>query len=662
MKTVNNLDVQPMKSIINKAILYSIILAYWLVLQSTNAAVQQRDLNREQVKVAYIFNFVKHISWPEEVQKKEYVLAVYNDNDFFKQLKRTLMNRQVKDKPIHVILVGDARTARKADLLYIPNNQNKKLAQLANAVRGSSTLLVTDNSDDKHNAMLNLTDNHNSSALSFEVNKSNIVYEKLTISRELLLLGGTEIDVATLYRETEKAMQDTRIRESALNSKIAKQEQLLHDSSALLTQLNANLTRSRLEISHQKNALKTLNEQHNAQKKSLLEKEQRLSMILPKLAQAEDKFNQQRLAAKTQEQEIQQMALQIADKKNILEQQKASIVEQKANIEKQSLQLNQQMTELANSKKTINSQKTTIVVTLVIVGIAISVVILIVLLFIKNKKTTQKLSETLEYLKDTQDQLIQSEKMASLGALIAGVAHEINTPLGIAVTSTSLIKDKTEEIAEKLTNKKLRQSELKAFVDIAIQSVDISNKGLERVIVLLNNFKQVAADQIVEQVRKVNIAEYIEEVMTTLGNELKKHKVKFQLSGTRDIEIETIPGAFAQVITNLVTNSIRHGFENREMGNITIEIDVDSHNQVVFIYKDDGIGMKPEVLAQVFDPFFTTKRNRGGTGLGMNIVYNIVQQKLLGKITVNSLYEQGMSCTVALPKRLESQLSTPTSI
>ncbi len=461
----------------------------------------------------------------------------------------------------------------------------------------------------------------------------------------MLLLGGTELDVATLYRETELAMQATRDRELALAKKLDQQQLLLRDSSALLAQLNANLKRSSEEIRMQRIALKKLKDNEAIQAKALLEKEHKLASILPKLAQAEQNFIDQTAALLEQKQAMKEMAQRITEKKKILEQ-------QKLNIDKQSAQLHKQVVELADSKTTINNQKTTILITLIMIAVTGGVALLIVVLFIKNKKTTHKLTETLNHLKETQQQLIQSEKMASLGSLIAGVAHEINTPLGIAVTSTSLIKDKTEEIAEKLATKTLKQSQLKAFVDVAIKSVDISNKGLERVIVLLNNFKQVAADQTIERVREINVADYIDEVITTLGSELKKHHVEFSFSGDETIKISTIPGALAQVISNLVTNSIRHGFEDKDSGNISITLDLHSADEIIIIYKDDGIGMKEEVLAQVFEPFFTTKRNKGGTGLGMNIVFNIIEQKLMGKITIDSRYQQGVTCCLILPKLL----------
>ncbi|MGL1956678.1 MAG: YfiR/HmsC family protein [Colwellia sp.] len=625
-----------------------------------NQASAIQKLDREQVKIAYIYNFIKHINWPDEGNKKYFVVAVYNDNKLFHLVEKTLANKQVKNKLINVINIDSAKNASAIDLLYIPSQLNNSLASIAASVRSSKTLLVTDNSDDKHNAMINFSDNIGASAITFEVNKSNIIYEKLKVSAQLLLLGGTELDIASLYRETEQAMQLTRQRESALNKQLISQEyklqmqgDKLQRESKRLTQLKMELTQSIKLVNDYQFSLKKLKTNERQQKEAMQKNVQELTSMLVQLDKVQEKYNKQVKAATKKESENQQMATLIAQNKQILQ-------KQTQNIKKQQYELESQKETLIKKEATIFQQKTTITITVIFVTISTIALVSVFILLIKNKKTSTKLINTLTHLEKTQEQLIKSEKMASLGALIAGVAHEINTPLGIAVTSTSLIHENTEIIAKSLANKTLKQSQLKSFIDIVLESACISNKGLNRVIILLRNFKQVAADQIIEQMREINIADYIDEVMTTLANEMKKHNVNYQLRGSSKIEIITIPGAFAQVLTNLVNNSIRHGFDDKENGSITIAVEKNSADEIIITYKDDGIGMTEEVLAQIFDPFFTTKRNKGGTGLGMNIVFNIIEQKLAGKIQVDSVYEQGITCAITLPKSLQSaSLKTP---
>jgi len=629
-----------------------LLIASFCLFLMTNVSAQQ--LSKEQIKIAYIYNFLKHITWPEEDKKQQFVLAVYQDKAFQNSLAKAFQNKKVKGKDIKVLAVKNITKAKVADILYLPNRFNHQLAQLSSQIRSSQTLLVTDNSQDKHNAMLNLVDKGNGNAISFEMNKSNIVYEQLKTSAQLLLLGGTELDIAYLYRETENAMQLTRERESTLNAELALQQAKITTTNKKLNKLNTDLQQSAKEITQQRATMAQQRTALNKQQLELQKKEQELEHILQQLSEANNNYSvqtkainekKQQVAAK--EQENQQMADLIAKNKYILEQQQQNITDQKQ-------ELDIQHSELATQKETIVQQKTTITITSVLILLVALALFLVIGLFWKNKKTTRKLSITLAHLEETQNQLIQSEKMASLGKLIAGVAHEINTPLGIAVTSTSLIQENIADIAKKLNDRTLNQRQLQSFIDIVSESSRISNKGLERVIELMHNFKEVAADQIIEEVRDINLADYINEIMSTLANELKKKRVNYLYKGEENVHINTIPGALAQVITNLVNNSIRHGFDtdnNSEdnQNTITISIEKNKLDEVSLIYRDNGRGMDDKTLSQVFDPFFTTKRNKGGTGLGMNIVFNIIEQKLAGHIEIQSAPNEGVECSITLP-------------
>ena len=629
-----------------------LLVAIFCLFLMTNVSAQQ--LSKEQIKIAYIYNFLKHITWPEEDKKQQFILAVYQDNAFHSSLAKAFQNKKVKGKNIKVLAVDNISKAKVADILFLPSRFNQQLAQLSAQIRSSQTLLITDNSQDKHNAMLNLIEKGNGEAISFEMNKSNIVYEQLKTSAQLLLLGGTELDIASLYRETEQAMQQTRERESTLNAELAKQQAKIVATNKRLNALNNNLKRSTKEINQQRVTMEEQKAALESQRLALQKKEQELAHILQQLSDANNNYSVQTQAINEKKQEVaakelenQQMADLIAKNKSILKQQQQNITSQKQ-------ELDIKHSELATQKETIVQQKTTITITSVLMMLVALALFLVIGLFWKNKKTTRKLSVTLAHLEETQNQLIQSEKMASLGKLIAGVAHEINTPLGIAVTSTSLIQENITDIAKKLDNKTLSQRQLQSFIDIVSESSAISNKGLERVIELMHNFKEVAADQIIEEVREINLADYINEIMSTLANELKKNRVHYQYKGKENIRLNTIPGALAQVITNLVNNSIRHGFDTNngsedKQNSITICLERNKLGEISIIYKDNGRGMDNKTLSQVFDPFFTTKRNKGGTGLGMNIVFNIIEQKLAGHIEMESAPDEGVKCSIMLP-------------
>ncbi len=606
--------------------------------------VYAQQLDSDQIKAAYLFNFLKHVQWPESNKKNSYVLAIYQDPISYQNIKDSLNNQRVKNRPISVLLVDKLEQAAKADLVFVSVQPSTDLANIAASLRRTETLLVTDNSLDKHNIMINLSFNPKTSAVAFEVNKSNIIYEHLNMSAELLLLGGTEIDVAELYRETEVAMQSMRQREVELNNTLENQSKQLNVIGKRLQSLNDEL-KSREQMAKQRQVeLIALKKNIAIQEQSIIGKENQLAEVVNQLSAAKTDLTNKQQAADEKEQENRDMAVRILANKHILDQQQAQ-------LDKQGLQLNQKNEQLAVGKERIEQQRFYITLLAGVIATAVLFSILVVWLFAKNKKTTSALSRSLDNLKKMQDQLVQSEKLASLGQLTAGVAHEINTPLGIAVTSTSSILDRTKAIKMNFDENNLTKSSLEQYFHTTIEAVELNMSSLNRVIGLLSNFKQVAADQVVGEIRTFNLTAYIDEVMRTLSAEMKRFRVDYRYQGADDIQVKTVPGALAQVLTNLVTNSLKHGFESRDNGNISIVV-TESANDVQLLYIDDGEGMNDDVLENIFEPFFTTKRS-SGTGLGMNIVYNIINKKLKGEITAESNPQQGTSFIISLPKNLE---------
>ncbi len=269
---------------------------------------------------------------------------------------------------------------------------------------------------------------------------------------------------------------------------------------------------------------------------------------------------------------------------------------------------------------------------------------------IEEKNT--ELQESLETLRRTQTQLAQAEKMASLGTLVAGVAHELNTPIGVAVTAASTLHGRTQDFAKRYTEGGLKKSELEAYVQTAQTGADLTLRNLERAANLIQSFKQVAVDQTSDQKRRFNLHQYVQGVITSLEPKWKttNHRVEIECYGT--IELETYPGAIAQIITNLIENSLLHGFQGyTESGIMRIVAEKDG-DRIMLKYSDNGRGIPAEVLPRIFDPFFTTKQAQGGTGLGMHIVYNLVTQKLGGEIRCSSESGVGTTFTLSLPQRL----------
>lgn len=266
----------------------------------------------------------------------------------------------------------------------------------------------------------------------------------------------------------------------------------------------------------------------------------------------------------------------------------------------------------------------------------------------------RELQATLDQLRDAQDQLVQAEKMASLGGLVAGVAHEINTPVGVGVTAASHLRIKLEDLQRAYAEGQLKRSQLDHFIENADQATHIVLSNLRRASELIQSFKQVAVDQSSSERRRFRLREYIDEILLSLKPRIKRSNVTVEVDCDPALELNSVPGAYSQIFTNLVLNSLLHGYEAQQTGCIRLRADIQGQTLVVD-YRDDGQGMDAETLSRIFDPFFTTKRGSGGSGLGMHVVYNLITQKLRGKVRVESRPGQGMHLQMRLPIDLEQE-------
>nr|WP_321403214.1 response regulator [uncultured Desulfobacter sp.] len=264
------------------------------------------------------------------------------------------------------------------------------------------------------------------------------------------------------------------------------------------------------------------------------------------------------------------------------------------------------------------------------------------------EEQTVKLQQEIEDRKRTEKQLVQSEKMAALGDLVAGVAHEINTPLGIGVTGISYLNDATRAFKKLFTAGEATKTDLENFIEDCEESCQVTLSNLNRAAKLVTGFKQIAVDQSSDEKRFFNVKQYIDEILFSLYPRIKKTQHTIHVDTPDDLEINSYPGAFSQVLTNLVINSLLHGFENMEKGTISIAVKNEDRS-IMLYYEDNGKGMTPTQQKKIFDPFFTTKRGSGGTGLGMHLVFNLVSKKLNGQISCTSTLNEGTFFTIAIP-------------
>ena len=244
---------------------------------------------------------------------------------------------------------------------------------------------------------------------------------------------------------------------------------------------------------------------------------------------------------------------------------------------------------------------------------------------------------------------------------MAGVAHEINTPVGIALTSASVLKDATDEMQAAVAGDGLKKSVVLRYLATAAESSRLIMNNAYRAAHLIHSFKQIAVDQTSEARRPFALMEYVEEIVASLRPKLKTTQIDLQLDGADDIVLDSYPGAFAQVITNLVLNCAEHAFGPELPGTIRIHARLD-RDTVELQLGDNGKGIAADVLDRIFDPFFTTRRGQGGTGLGLNIVYNLVAKQFGGTITVRSTPGHGTCFTLRIPRVTKQQAAVDSGV
>ena len=268
------------------------------------------------------------------------------------------------------------------------------------------------------------------------------------------------------------------------------------------------------------------------------------------------------------------------------------------------------------------------------------------------EEATQKneeLNKVLNKLTTMQDQLVESEKMASLGSLVAGVAHEINTPVGIGITASTSAIETINELKGEFNARTLKGASFNKHVAMLEQCNNLIYSNLERVGNLISSFKQLAVDQAIEDRRSINLYAYVHELLLSIKPAFKTKKINFCNNVPQDISFVTQPGLLAQIFTNLLMNAGIHAFDKDQEGAVEITAELLSAERIKIRIIDDGKGMDAALIASVFDPFVTTKRNSGGTGLGANISYNLVTQKLEGTIICLSMIGKGTTFEIELP-------------
>ena len=268
----------------------------------------------------------------------------------------------------------------------------------------------------------------------------------------------------------------------------------------------------------------------------------------------------------------------------------------------------------------------------------------------ERKRAEAALRTTLRNLREAQNSLIEAEKLAALGRLVAGVAHEVNNPVGISLTVASALERRTANFATEVARGELRRSSLNEYLDTSRDASSQLVANLNRAADLIQSFKQVAADRNYSDKRVFDLGDLTEQVVMSLRPGLRKHNLTLNVECQPNLSMNSYPGPYGQVLTNLFLNAVAHAFPDGRAGTVEIQVRESGKDNVEVLFSDNGVGMSIDVRRRAFDPFFTTRRDQGGTGLGLHIVYSIITTRLGGRLDLDSQLGGGTRIQMILPR------------
>ena len=627
------------------------------------------QVEQSQLIGAYIYNFAQYTTWPNESELELFTIVLISSNEnIINEFRSFAQKKVIKDKPVNLKIFStfsDQLPDTPQMVLLTEENspQYEKLYQWTNE---RPILVVSQNLMEKRDVMINLyltPDN----ALVFEVNKANIINHKLILDPEVLLLGGTEIDVAELYRNSQKSivnLQDKLITMSdsfmLLNKKISSTLNLLNEQNLKVIKQDSLLER---------------------QEKELQSGNEKLQMNLAEIEDKQQKIRQQTALIIEREKSINGQKEQLEERQKYISQQEAEIEKSKLILDSLTIEITSKNNIVGEQDLIIKRQKLAVILAIALGLIFLFMLIIIFIgyrnnsrsnkLLIEQKGEIEKINRALKEsnttlfnaiakLKETQSQLVNSEKMASLGVLTAGIAHEINNPVNFIYTGINILQRDMDDLLsviseiEQIINEKARdelleqiekirdERELEEIVDIIEQTIQDIKVGAERtteIVKGLRNFSRMDKDN----KQLYNIHEGLDSSLLLLKNKYKNH-IEVEKDYTELPPVECFAGKLNQVFVNIIGNAID---AMPKGGKIRISTYKNESNVCVDI-GDTGVGISSEIIDKIFDPFFSTKTVGEGVGLGLSISFGIIEEHK-GKISVKSEPNIGTTFTISLP-------------
>jgi signal transduction histidine kinase len=636
----------------------------------------EAQLSRNQIVGSYIYNFGNNLQWQDNSFSEFTITLLTTDAGLIEELNRMVRKEKIQNKRIRLFINSHPDdNILESQLVFISNELLSYYLHVFDMVEGKEILLVSENYDNKSYVMLNLYDATNNKLL-FEINKPNILNQNLKLSDQMLLMGGTEIDIAAIYLKSQHSLRNMELRTREMKQNLERLNFQINESNAIMkgqadeikTQ-NDLINKQLQEIDSQRLVSQRFINKINTYKVSV-------ETIEHQLADERVKLNSLEGSLRNNEALLQKQQNEILLSRDVLESQQNKMDSIDNEIDKSQAVLKKQ-------KKTIVRQKSSLRSLAILASVFFMLIGLLLYLYRQiNKKSSileaqkkeidrineelqennEELSVSLENIKKMQQQLVQSEKMASLGVLSAGIAHEINNPINFVYAGINSLRQDFEDIDQVLAvinnidpeaeNIKEQLAKLEE-----VKKENYFNESYQAIPEIINDIK-IGADRTAKIVKglrsfshsdkgkkqQVNLHEELDTALLLLRNKYKTHIEIIRQYADEMPKIECFAGQINQVFLNIISNAID---SIDEKGTIWISTFVEKDSVKVLI-KDSGCGMDELTRSKIFDPFFTTKQVGEGTGLGLSISYGIIKDHK-GELNVTSELNKGSEFIITLP-------------
>ena len=624
-------------------LLLVVVCSWW----SVGALTAPVEAPVYQMKSALLLKLFDYFTWPEDEAAPVASLAlVGEDPRLFAEIRRAAARFPVRGQPLRIARPAVIGELAGYQLVYVAANSPWPLEAVAAATRKTGTLLVSDGSLAHKDLMLNILTDDN--GIRFEVNRINIVFEGLTMDNEIMLLGGTELELAQLFRENEYALQqlktslvDKELEVGSLQQELQRQNRHLAQLKAEQTVLNRQLVRDRQQLAEQGLLVDRQQASLTRLQQQLADKQQLLSETETALASRQRDLDGQLALLADNELRIQTLTRDILANNQLFGRQQQALASQAA-------QLTRQQQQLSTLGTTVTEQRALLAAGAIIGFVVLCLLVVILWINRARRQVNAELAGSLDELHRTQDQLVEARKMAALNLLTSGIAHEVNTPLGICITAVSSQNVELQKIRQRLAAEQMTRADLEQFLDRCEHGNRVTSNSLAKSASLIERFKDMVVDTSVENTSAFAVRDYLTEILAKFQTTLAAAQIAVEIDCPATLQLRCDHQVFEQVFSELVTNSITHGFEGRDGGAISIAVRQQDAT-AEFDYRDDGKGIGREELAQVFNPFFTSKRGKGHSGLGLSIIYNLVNHALAGTIACEEQPTVGCHFILRLP-------------